>query len=161
MALPPSSPGPGSGDATASTTGTPEQAGAPTEATRVEPAPHPRHRALPDPGRDARWNAFANARRAAPVVPDAGQAGGQDTDPDAMGPAETREPGGGMLKFRRGLFRRNRAKDGGPVETGRGDHETEPLAEQDEEYVDWVAGLASDADGERIRTRRTGRHHRD
>ncbi|SBT51433.1 hypothetical protein [Micromonospora narathiwatensis] len=152
------------GDVASDPTGSSDRNGTPTEKSPVEPAPHPRHRALPDLGRDARWDAFANARRATPVVPNPPQAGGQHADPDepvAAGPVEEAEPGGGKSKLRRGLFRRNRAKDGGLDEAGRPAPESEALAAQDEEYVDWVAGLASDADGDRTRTLRTGRHHRE
>ncbi|MFF4807536.1 hypothetical protein ACFY03_04875 [Micromonospora chersina] len=68
------------------------------------------------------------------------------------------EAAGGKSKARRGLFRRNRGKGGEPGEV---DRESEPLARQDEEYVDWVAGLASDDDADDARSLRTGRHHRD
>ncbi|MFE9653777.1 hypothetical protein [Micromonospora sp. NPDC006431] len=168
VALPPSQPvGPrdvaapdsGGGDptgATGSTTGTPDRTEAPTGAARVEPMPRPRHRALPDLGRDAHWDAFANARQATPLLRNAPQAGGRHTDTIGSPTAgeEDGEPGDGRSKLR-GLFRRNRAK-GTPGDAGR---ESESLA-QDEEYVDWVAGLASD-DGEDIPTLRGGRHHRD
>ncbi|MEU5723213.1 hypothetical protein [Micromonospora sp. NPDC047738] len=168
VAVPPSQPvgprdgaGPGSGGgdptgATGSTTGTPDRTEAPTGATRIEPMPRPRHRALPDLGRDARWDAFANARQATPVLPNAPQAGGRHADTTGSPTAgeEGGEPGDGRSKLR-GLFRRNRAK-GTPGDVGR---ESESLA-QDEEYVDWVAGLASD-DGQDIPTLRGGRHHRD
>ncbi|MCP3784187.1 hypothetical protein NLX85_12500 [Micromonospora sp. A3M-1-15] len=68
------------------------------------------------------------------------------------------EAAGGKSKARRGLFRRNRGKGGEP---GDVDRESEPLARQDEEYVDWVAGLAADDNGDDARSLRTGRHHRD
>ncbi|PSK61320.1 hypothetical protein B0E53_06780 [Micromonospora sp. MH33] len=68
------------------------------------------------------------------------------------------EAAGGKSKGRRGLFRRNRGKGGEPGEV---DRESEPLARQDEEYVDWVAGLASDDNADDARSLRTGRHHRD
>ncbi|OKI69031.1 hypothetical protein [Micromonospora sp. CB01531] len=169
VALPPSQPvgprdgaGPGSsggGDptgATGSTTDTPDRTEAPTGAAQVEPMPRPRHRALPDLGREARWDAFANARQATPVLPNAPQPGGRhaDTTGSPTEGEEGGEPGDGRSKLR-GLFRRNRAK-GTPGDAGR---ESESLA-QDDEYVDWVAGLASD-DGQDIPTLRGGRHHRD
>ncbi|MFJ8580241.1 hypothetical protein [Micromonospora sp. NPDC093277] len=150
------------GGTTSDPTGTPDRNGAPTAETRVEPAPHPRHRALPDLGREARWEAFANARRVSPV-PNTPHAAGQHAtpgEPVVADPAEE-EPGNGKPKLRRGLFRRNRAKDDELDDAGRSDDGSEPLASQDEEYVDWVAGLASDADREGTRTLRTGRHHRD
>ncbi|MFD2765671.1 hypothetical protein [Micromonospora eburnea] len=152
------------GGVTSDPTGISDRNGAPTAEARIEPAPHPRHRSLPDLGREARWDAFANARRVTPVIPNGPLAGGQHAaagEPVVAGSTAKAEPGGGKPKVRRGLFRRNRARDGGLDDTGRSDHESEQLATQDEEYVDWVAGLASDADGEGPRTPRTGRHHRD
>ncbi|MFC4018232.1 hypothetical protein ACFOW4_09745 [Micromonospora sp. GCM10011542] len=67
---------------------------------------------------------------------------------------------------RLGLFRRNRSRD---VEESRSEPAAaEPLPAQDEEYVDWVAGLGKPlADNEpeqesgRRSLRSTGRHHRD
>ncbi|MEU4479770.1 hypothetical protein AB0F68_17195 [Micromonospora sp. NPDC023966] len=184
------------------------------EATRPEPAPRPRHRALPDLGRSTGWDALANARPAGPTAPPpAGRApettgpapeatgltgraveatGSAGQAPEATGPAgqapettgpvlpawdgpapekalggrhadvseadEAQEAAGGKGKARRGLFRRNRGKGGEP---GEADRESEPLAAQDEEFVDWVAGLASDDNADDARSLRTGRHHRD
>ncbi|NES36409.1 hypothetical protein G3554_09530 [Micromonospora sp. PPF5-17] len=136
----------------------------------VEPAPRPRHRALPDLGRGTAWDALATARHATtggedpPSEEDGRHAAhaaattpaGDDPYPGepatAAGPGAG-EPGNGKAKQRRGLFRRNRAKGAEPPEV-------EELA-RDEEYVDWVAGLASDDNPEDARTLRTGRHHRD
>ncbi|MFC0031123.1 hypothetical protein ACFFMM_16520 [Micromonospora chaiyaphumensis] len=70
----------------------------------------------------------------------------------------TTEAAGGKSKARRSLFRRNRGKG---AEAGEADRESEPIAAQDEEYVDWVAGLASDDNADDARSLRTGRHHRD
>ncbi|MEU8155152.1 hypothetical protein AB0B94_15920 [Micromonospora sp. NPDC048986] len=65
-----------------------------------------------------------------------------------------------------GLFRRNRAR--ADEESPKTSDATEPLASQDEEFVDWVAGLSkpvSDNEPEQENGRRslrsTGRHHRD
>ncbi|MEU7842294.1 hypothetical protein AB0B39_15190 [Micromonospora sp. NPDC049114] len=65
-----------------------------------------------------------------------------------------------------GLFRRNRAR--ADEEKRSAADATEPLATQDEEFVDWVAGLGKPiADNEpeqengRRSLRSTGRHHRD
>ncbi|MDO3702558.1 hypothetical protein Q3W71_12835 [Micromonospora sp. C28SCA-DRY-2] len=130
----------------------------------------PRHRApLPDLDRAASWEALATARRAGPTAPtDAtseGPAGGEDTTPDGAA-AGAGEQNGGRLRGRLGLFRRNRART--TDESGAGETEAEPLAAQDEEYVDWVAGLGRPlADNEpeqesgRRSLRSSGRHHRD
>ncbi|WP_074318940.1 hypothetical protein [Micromonospora cremea] len=65
-----------------------------------------------------------------------------------------------------GLFRRNRPR--ADEESQPASDETEPLPAQDEEFVDWVAGLSKPvADNEpeqengRRSLRSTGRHHRD
>ncbi|RAO55948.1 RNA helicase [Micromonospora noduli] len=65
-----------------------------------------------------------------------------------------------------GLFRRNRSR--ADEESPTTSDEAEPLASQDEEFVDWVAGLSkpvSDNEPEQENGRRslrsTGRHHRD
>ncbi|PTA45446.1 hypothetical protein [Micromonospora sp. RP3T] len=71
--------------------------------------------------------------------------------------ADDAEAAGGKSKTRRGLFRRNRDK-GGPEPA---DETAEPGATTDDEYVDWVAGLASDDNADDARSLRTGRHHRD
>ncbi len=143
-----------------STIGVPERTDAPTDEARGGPTPRPRRHALPDLSRGP-WDAFANARRANPVGPQTDGRHGDSGEGVTTGPAAEVEPGGGKSKLRRGLFRRNRAKDSGPGDAHRTDHESEPLAAQDEEYVDWVAGLASDGDRKGVRPPRTGRHHRD
>ncbi|MET8838353.1 hypothetical protein ABZV78_31230, partial [Micromonospora sp. NPDC004540] len=182
---------PAPGGPTAGRHGDPDGTAAPG-ATRPEPAPRPRHRALPDLGRSNGWDAFANARHAGPTTPPPGGEAPDTTapDPDTTGPAlpawggpapeaagsaaagrhadmsvadvseadAAPEAAGGKAKARRGLFRRNRGKGGEPAEVDRG---SEPLAAKDEEYVDWVAGLASDDDADGARSLRTGRHHRD
>ncbi|MEV4541808.1 hypothetical protein [Micromonospora echinaurantiaca] len=130
----------------------------------------PRHRApLPDLERAASWEALATARRAGPTAPaeaaSEGPADGEDGTPGGAAAGAT-EQNGGRLRGRLGLFRRNRART--TDEGGSGEAEAEPLAEQDEEYVDWVAGLGRPlADNEpeqesgRRSLRSTGRHHRD
>ncbi|WP_433283428.1 hypothetical protein [Micromonospora sp. CA-244673] len=234
-------------------------------ATRPEPAPRPRHRALPDLGRSTGWDALANARPADPPAPPptgrtadhtaptgpvrevtdttgrtpknsdttgrtpentgrlpaaaahtgtapettgtASETTGTapettgtapespGTAPESTGAADrtpevtrsilaawdgpttgaagsatggrhadvsgadgSTEAAGGKSKARRSLFRRNRGKGSEAAEV---DRESEPLAAQDEEYVDWVAGLASDDNADDARSLRTGRHHRD
>ncbi|PWU54968.1 hypothetical protein DLJ47_11080, partial [Micromonospora sp. S4605] len=130
----------------------------------------PRHRApLPDLERAASWEALATARRAGPTAPaeaaPSGPADGEDA-PTGGAAAGAGEQNGGRLRGRLGLFRRNRART--TDEGGSGEAEAEPLAAQDEEYVDWVAGLGRPlADNEpeqesgRRSLRSSGRHHRD
>ncbi|MFI7487224.1 hypothetical protein ACIBXA_02455 [Micromonospora echinaurantiaca] len=130
----------------------------------------PRHRApLPDLERAASWDALATARRAGPTAPaeaaPSGPADGEDA-PTGGAAAGAGEQNGGRLRGRLGLFRRNRART--TDEGGSGEAEAEPLAAQDEEYVDWVAGLGRPlADNEpeqesgRRSLRSSGRHHRD
>ncbi|SBT47731.1 hypothetical protein [Micromonospora auratinigra] len=154
---------------------------APAGAYPGTPTPRPRHRALPDLGRGLDWDAFAPTRPATPATAeaagpgstgdatkteDAGSAAAATPDrsapaepvaPTGAAPSEEQETGG-RAKSRRGLFRRNRART---VEVVEPDRDPEILAAQDEEYVDWVAGLASDDNAEDARTLRTGRHHRD
>ena len=152
--------------------------------TPAEPAPRPRHRGLPEPGASAGWDALAtNARPAGPVSrPEAKAAlpvarpepatavpaeAGADTalpeasEPDLRrgrhaGPEDVDVPAG-KTKTRRGLFRRNRPK----ADPEPADGTAEPDAAADDEYVDWVAGLASDDNADDSRSLRTGRHHRD
>ncbi|MGW1058331.1 hypothetical protein [Micromonospora rubida] len=82
------------------------------------------------------------------------------------------DPATGRSRLRRALFRRNRARtpdDAAPT-AERDDHrEQQTLPAQDEEYVDWVTGLARPAPdqdggpenaGQRS-LRSPGRHHRD
>ncbi|MDG4793986.1 hypothetical protein [Micromonospora sp. WMMD1082] len=79
--------------------------------------------------------------------------------------AEDVQPDREPEKGRRGLFRLGRSRSGEAVATPERD---EPLPAQDEEYVDWVAGLgrpSTDDEPEPPKPRRslrsTGRHHRD
>ncbi|MGC4848260.1 hypothetical protein ACLQ3F_13550 [Micromonospora sp. DT15] len=65
-----------------------------------------------------------------------------------------------------GLFRRNRSR--AAEESPKTSDEAEPLATQDEEFVDWVAGLSKPVtdnepaqENDRRSLRSTGRHHRD
>ena len=83
------------------------------------------------------------------------------TKPPAVAPEDV-QPSGERDKGLRGLFRRGKSR---PDNTEGGE---EPLAAQDEEYVDWVTGLGRPvADDEpapkksRRSLRSTGRHHRD
>ncbi|MER6596738.1 hypothetical protein ABT214_33785, partial [Micromonospora purpureochromogenes] len=75
------------------------------------------------------------------------------------------EPAADRSRTKRSLFRRNKARGAEPAAENP---EAEPLAAQDEEYVDWVAGLSRPlADNEpetesgRRSLRSSGRHHRD
>ncbi|MGN9916770.1 hypothetical protein [Micromonospora palomenae] len=75
------------------------------------------------------------------------------------------EPAADRSRPKRSLFRRNKARGAEPPAENS---EAEPLAAQDEEYVDWVAGLSRPlADNEpetesgRRSLRSSGRHHRD
>ncbi|WP_446211407.1 hypothetical protein [Micromonospora sp. IBSANI012] len=75
------------------------------------------------------------------------------------------EPAADRSRPKRSLFRRNKARGAEPPAESP---EAEPLAAQDEEYVDWVAGLSRPlADNEpetesgRRSLRSGGRHHRD
>ncbi|MFG1739655.1 hypothetical protein ACGFLT_16665 [Micromonospora chalcea] len=150
-------------------------------AVPAEPAQRPRHRGLPEPGASTGWDALAtNARPAGPLVrPEAGrpvarseaapgeadaalpEASAAEAETDSRrgrhaGPDDVDAPDG-KPKARRGLFRRNRAK----VEPEPADRTAEPGDAADDEYVDWVAGLASDDNADDARSLRTGRHHRD
>ncbi|MDO3684491.1 hypothetical protein [Micromonospora sp. C28ISP2-4] len=153
----------------------------------AEPAPRPRHRGLPEPGASTGWDALAtNARPAGPLSrPEAGTAAPvARPEPEAAVPTEAgaalpeavsaetetdsrrgrhAEPDdadapAGKSKPLRGLFRRNRGAKAGPEPA---DRTAEPVAAGDDEYVDWVAGLASDDNADDARSLRTGRHHRD
>ncbi|MFV2099887.1 hypothetical protein [Micromonospora sp. LOL_024] len=80
--------------------------------------------------------------------------------------AEDVQPDSEAERGRRGLFRRGKSRSG---ETGAAADRDESLPAQDEEYVDWVAGLSRPLDDdapepseERRRSLRpSGRHHRD
>ncbi|MFI2709909.1 hypothetical protein ACH495_07225 [Micromonospora sp. NPDC018662] len=144
---------------------------------RAEPTPRRRRQSLPEPGRSTGWDAFAtSARPTDPTTPGtsvpaqgvavAGDAGTDTTAPAGSGTekaagrhagTDDAEAAGGKSKIRRGLFRRNRDRSG----SDPADDATEPNATPDEEYVDWVAGLASDDNADDARSLRTGRHHRD
>ncbi|MCX4389457.1 hypothetical protein OG777_21365 [Micromonospora peucetia] len=136
------------------------------------PAPRPRHRApMPDLARAASWEALATARQGGPVptpveaAPENGTLGAGAEAPSAgpTSPAEAEQPAG-RARNRLGLFRRNRAR----AEDAPADRESEPLPEQDEEYVDWVSGLSKpvpdnepEQESGRRSLRSTGRHQRD
>ncbi|MEH0843164.1 hypothetical protein V6U81_12330 [Micromonospora sp. CPCC 205711] len=153
----------------------------PTEST-----PRPRHR-LPDLSSAGNWDAFAGSRTTPPPAalpfPDPGTDPESTPEPvslrwDTDAPAPDRnaepsrpsapdggEPPAGKPRGKRGLFRRNRAR---VAEQEPASVPAEPLATQDEEYVDWVTGLSQPvADNEpetetaRRSLRSTGRHHRD
>ncbi|MEW2431505.1 hypothetical protein AB0877_26125 [Micromonospora sp. NPDC047644] len=93
-----------------------------------------------------------------------------DLTPTDTASAEPTQPKVAEQPSRRGrlggLFRRNRSR--ADEESPKTSDEAEPLASQDEEFVDWVAGLSkpvSDNEPEQENSRRslrsTGRHHRD
>ncbi|MGW1452343.1 hypothetical protein ACWCO3_29335 [Micromonospora sp. NPDC002411] len=164
----------------------------PEEST--DQTPRPRHRApLPDLSRASTWNAFDTTRRtrpaespdrsspaasseapappekpSAPVVPvragttaDTDDPADVDATPTAGKVAEQPSRRGRLG----GLFRRNRSRS---EEHQDPEGTTEPLPAQDEEFVDWVAGLSkpvSDNEPEQGNARRslrsTGRHHRE
>ncbi|MER5701359.1 hypothetical protein ABT023_05285 [Micromonospora sp. NPDC002296] len=99
---------------------------------------------------------------------DAGPGG---TSPVAAG-AVPEDPATSRSRLRRALFRRNRARtadDAAPATEQDDRREQQPLPAQDEEYVDWVTGLARpvpekdggpEGTGQRS-LRSSGRHHRD
>ncbi|MFI6260875.1 hypothetical protein [Micromonospora sp. NPDC051006] len=148
------------------------------------PAARARHRApLPDLNRAADWEALATARRAGPQSTGPQSTGAPDTAPSGPStgpetaeaepsgePAEgaTTEPtaadqAAGRGRGRLGLFRRGRSRADAETAT-----ESEPLPEQDEEFVGWVAGLSKpvpdnepEQESGRRSLRSSGRHHRD
>ncbi|WP_405104572.1 hypothetical protein OG559_15645 [Micromonospora sp. NBC_01405] len=98
-------------------------------------------------------------------------AGSGSAGPVAAG-AVPEDPATSRSRLRRALFRRNRARtaeDTAPAAEQDDRREQQPLPAQDEEYVDWVTGLARpvpDQDGGPEGTgqrslRSPGRHHRD
>ncbi|MFI6239960.1 hypothetical protein ACIBEF_08810 [Micromonospora sp. NPDC050795] len=124
---------------------------APTEAGESAPAEHP--------GRP----------EGAPASAATGTGTGDLTPSDTTS-AEPTQPKVAEQPSRRGrlggLFRRNRSR--ADEESPKTSEEAEPLASQDEEFVDWVAGLSkpvSDNEPEQENSRRslrsTGRHHRE
>ncbi|MEV4766132.1 hypothetical protein AB0J89_26255 [Micromonospora chokoriensis] len=164
----------------------------PEEST--DQTPRPRHRApLPDLSRASTWNAFDTTRRTRPaespdrsspaastetpappekpsapdlpVVPARAGTTDDPADVDATptaGKVAEQPSRRGRLG---GLFRRNRSRS---EEHQDPEGTTEPLPAQDEEFVDWVAGLSkpvSDNEPEQGNARRslrsTGRHHRE
>ncbi|SCL19807.1 hypothetical protein GA0070616_1828 [Micromonospora nigra] len=128
---------------------------------------------FPDPSVVARdlTAAFANPPAAAktpPAAPAPPPAGADTADP-ANGPADPANTGGpgntggDRGRARRGLFRRPKLRAG---QDRPAERDGEPLPDQDEEYVDWVAGLSRPvADNEpaqesgRRSLRSSGRHH--
>ncbi|MET8309853.1 hypothetical protein [Micromonospora sp. NPDC005173] len=173
--------------------GGPTASDAATGPEEPEWTPRPRHRApLPDLGRATRWDAFTAPRPAGPADPEdssAGPATPTSASPvipeQAAGPPQAGDATGGPPSAdggaaaptddaeqpsRRGriggLFRRNRSR--ADEESQTAPDTAEPLPTQDEEFVDWVAGLSKPvADNEpeqengRRSLRSTGRHHRD
>ncbi|SCG55288.1 hypothetical protein [Micromonospora coxensis] len=152
----------------------------------TEPAPRPRHR-LPDLASAGDWEAFgvrsspaggalpfpAPPRDAEAPKPVAFRWHAEEADTTATGDGDTGAPAGSPtdaepsvpVRPRRGLFRRGKGKGGAPAPEAA---QEEPLAAQDEEFVDWVAGLSrplADNEPERESGRRSlrssGRHHRD
>ncbi|MEU6208116.1 hypothetical protein ABZ814_31595 [Micromonospora musae] len=140
-------------------------------------APRARHRApLPDLNRAASWEGLADARSAGPVSTDAPEpaeaadpepSGGDDapvatsTGDEAVERPRTPEQATGRTRGRLGLFRRTRPQ---PEPESAAE---EPVPAQDEEYVDWVAGLSRplhdnepEQESGRRSLRSSGRHHR-
>ncbi|MEU5565651.1 hypothetical protein [Micromonospora musae] len=140
-------------------------------------APRARHRApLPDLNRAASWEGLAGARGAGPVSTDAPEpaeaadpepSGGDDapattsTGDEAVERPRTPEQATGRTRGRLGLFRRTRPQ---PEPESAAE---EPVPAQDEEYVDWVAGLSRplhdnepEQESGRRSLRSSGRHHR-
>jgi hypothetical protein len=157
---------------------TPEPSAAgPDASTPTLPTPRPRHRALPDLSRATTWDAFGNVPRPAGAEEADAPTTGRPTDPrplpqagDGDRPAggqepvadEGAEPAAGKSRLKRGLFRRNRAKAGTESAAERPAREPDAVPAHDEEYVDWVTGLARPApEADESRPLRTGRHHRD
>ncbi|MFY1596494.1 hypothetical protein [Micromonospora sp. WMMD737] len=148
------------------------EAAQPATEPAPDPTPRPRHRApMPDLARAANWEALATARRGGPVpapvdaAPENGipTARAEAPTPGSASPAEAEQPTG-RGRGRLGLFRRNRPR----AEDAPADRGPEPLAAQDEEYVDWVTGLSKpvpdnepEQESGRRSLRSTGRHHRD
>ncbi|MEU8297522.1 hypothetical protein AB0C04_09570 [Micromonospora sp. NPDC048909] len=161
-----------------------DPAAPPAREEPTAPAARARHRApLPDLNRAADWEALATARRAGPQSTGPQSTGAPDTAPSGPStgpetaeaelsgePAEgaTTEPiaadqAAGRGRGRLGLFRRGRSRTDAETVT-----EPEPLPEQDEEFVDWVAGLSKpvpdnepEQESGRRSLRSSGRHHRD
>ncbi|TYC03953.1 hypothetical protein FXF53_07455 [Micromonospora sp. WP24] len=139
-------------------------------------APRARHRApLPDLNQAASWEGLAGAHSAGPVstdVPEPAEAAdpepsGDDapaatsTGDEAVERPRTPEQATGRTRGRLGLFRRTRPQ---PEPESAAE---EPVPAQDEEYVDWVAGLSRplhdnepDQESGRRSLRSSGRHHR-
>ncbi|MGV9215796.1 hypothetical protein ACTFTM_28405 [Micromonospora sp. RB23] len=103
-----------------------------------------------------------------PVVPE--QVGAPSTAGTPEGDAAGTSTDDARQSSRRGrlggLFRRNRART--DEESRTAPDTTEPLPAQDEEFVDWVAGLGKpvtdnepEQESRRRSLRSTGRHHRD
>ncbi|MFF5217147.1 hypothetical protein [Micromonospora sp. NPDC000442] len=140
-----------------------------------EASPRPRQRlALPDLGRAPAGPATPESPGITAALPETPEvsietaATARDltaafTKPPAVR-AEDVQPDSEAEKSRRGLFRRGRPRSAESAATGQ----DEPLPAQDEEYVDWVAGLSRPLDddeptppkGPRRSLRSTGRHHR-
>ena len=127
----------------------PGQAESPGTAGRTRPPVPPPPAAHPDSGTGSSTGDLAptDATSAAPTPPKVAE---QPSRRGRLG----------------GLFRRNRSR--ADEESPTTSDEAEPLAAQDEEFVDWVAGLSkpvSDNEPEQENGRRslrsTGRHHRD
>ncbi|MEU5787917.1 hypothetical protein ABZ754_09310 [Micromonospora purpureochromogenes] len=152
--------------------------------TAPRPAPAPPRAGLPFPDHgpeeepkpvtfrwdadDARPGTPGTASRAtdlpAAEVPGAEPRGAEPRGAEPLSEVEP-EPATDRSRPKRSLFRRNKARGAEPPAESP---ETEPLAAQDEEYVDWVAGLSRPlADNEpetesgRRSLRSSGRHHRD
>jgi hypothetical protein len=153
-----------------------DDAGAhPAAEVSPEAAPQPRQRlALPDLGRTPAEPATPGSPGITAALPETPEvsiepaATARDLTAAFTKPptarAEDVQPDGEAEKSRRGLFRRGRSRS---TEDAAAEQD-EPLPAQDEEYVDWVAGLSRPLDDDeptppkqpRRALRSTGRHHR-
>ncbi|WP_433344716.1 hypothetical protein [Micromonospora sp. CA-111912] len=129
-----------------------------------------------DPGPDESGSVHVGSVDVGSVHAGSVHAGSVDVGPGSASPvaagAVPEDPATSRSRLRRALFRRNRARtaeDAAPTAERDDRREQQPLPAQDEEYVDWVTGLARpvpDQDGGPESTgqrslRSSGRHHRD
>ncbi|MFI1193124.1 hypothetical protein ACH4T9_07670 [Micromonospora sp. NPDC020750] len=154
-------------------TATDNRGAAGQQPTDPRPAgPGPSEPGRSDDGRDGgdRTGAGQTAHPG-PDESESADAGSASAGPVAAG-AVPEDPATSRSRLRRALFRRNRARtaeDAAPTAEQDDRREQQPLPAQDEEYVDWVTGLARpvpDQDGGPEGTgqrslRSSGRHHRD
>ncbi|MEW2144753.1 hypothetical protein AB0869_18280 [Micromonospora vinacea] len=129
---------------------------APTEAGETTPAGHPGPLEFPATEGSTSATTTDSATDTGDVAP---------TDAASATPPKVAEQSSRRGRLG-GLFRRNRSR--ADEESPKTSDEAEPLASQDEEFVDWVAGLSkpvSDNEPEQENGRRSlrssGRHHRE